>query len=267
MAYQRKSARRTSGRRTSQRHDNRTGFAGRLLIMLAVVAAIVLGVALFFRVRTVEVQGNRIYSADQVIEISGVEVGDNLLMVNRAAVNGNITARMPYVLHTSVGLILPDTVVIKIEESEVAGVVMADVGSTWYINTAGRILGSTMDGFDGQVIELNGFTVTAPEAGQQAKASEDMEDSLHAALSVLSQMEGSGLLDLVTSVNTEKSYDIRMLCGEQYEVLLGGANELDYKIWYLKEVLNLLEPYQRGTIDVTLDQERKASFEPWTDRE
>ena len=267
MPNQRRSARRASGRRSPRRHENQTGIAGRLLIMLAVVAAIVLGVALFFRVRSVEVQGNWIYSDEQVREVSGVEAGDNLLMVNRADVNGNITARMPYVRNVSVGLILPDTVVIKIEESEVAGVVSADVGSTWYVNTEGRILGSTTDGFDGQVITLSGFTITAPEVGQSAKASEGMEESMSAALSVLRAMEGSGLMDQVTSIDTEKSYDIRMLCGEQYEVLFGGTDELDYKVWYLQEVLNMLEPYQAGTIDLTLDQERRASFIPWTETE
>ena len=90
---------------------------------------------------------------------------------------------------------------------------------------------------------------------------------MSAALSVLRAMEGSGLMDQVTSIDTEKSYDIRMLCGEQYEVLFGGTDELDYKVWYLQEVLNMLEPYQAGTIDLTLDQEGRASFIPWTETE
>lgn len=41
--------------------------AVRLIIMLAVVAAIVFGVAIFFKVTTIEVQGNTLYSAEDVI--------------------------------------------------------------------------------------------------------------------------------------------------------------------------------------------------------
>ena len=263
MANQRHSARRSVRRRTRRRREPRSGLIGKLLIMLAVVAAIVLGVAIFFQVNTIEIQGNQIYSDEQIEAVSGVEAGDNLVMVNRAAVKANIVVNMPYVQEVSVGLILPDTVVIKIEESDVAGLVKADVGSSWYINTNGRVLGSTMDGFSGQVIELTGFTITAPVAGQDAKASEGMEANMEAALAVLSGMSESGLMDQVTIVDAEKNYDLRLYCGEQYEVMLGGTDELDYKIWYLQEVLKSLETYQTGVIDVTLDEERAARFIPW----
>ena len=263
MPNRRHTTRRTTKRRPKRQREIETGVLGKLLVTLAVVAAIVLGVAIFFRVNAVEVQGNRIYSAAQVEEASGIEAGDNLLMVNKSAVVGSIHAQLPYVLTVSIGRILPDTIVIKIEESEVAGLVTADEGSQWYINTEGRILGNLSSGFNGQVITLEGFTVTAPAAGQQVAATEGMEENLEAALAVLEGMESSGLLNQVTKVNAEESYDLRLLCGEQYEVLLGGTDELDYKLWYLQEVLNRLESYQAGTIDVTLDQDNEAHFMPW----
>lgn len=267
MPNQRHSARRVSGKRNRQHRGDHSGAVGKLLIMLAVVVAIVLGVAIFFQVHSVEVQGNLIYSAERIIEASDLEIGDNLLMVNKGAVVGSIQAKLPYVQDVSVGRILPGTVVIKIHESEVAGLVKADVGSSWYINTEGRILGSSVDGFSGQVIEMNGFTVTAPQIGQNAQATEGMEENMSAALSILAEMEGTGLMDQVTAVDTEKNFDIRLFCAEQYEVMLGGTSELDYKLWYLQEVLATLDTYQTGTIDLTLDEERAAHFIPWTVKE
>lgn len=267
MPNQRQSARRSPRRRSRQPREHQTGIFGKILIMLAVVAAVVLSVAIFFRVNTVEIQGNKIYSAEQVAQVSGVEAGDNLVMVNRAAVMANIKVRLPYVQTVSVGLILPDTVVIKIQESEVVGLVKADIGSDWYINGEGRILGSSLDGFQGQVIELTGFTVTAPQAGEDAVASTEMEDRMQASLDVLKALDGSGLMEQITSINTEKTYDILLYCGEQYEVRLGGTDELEYKIWYLQEVLDLLEPYQTGVIDLTMDQERAARVIPWVKEE
>lgn len=263
MPNQRKSTRRAARRRTRQPRDHQTGVLGKLLIMLAVVAAVVLSVAIFFRVNTVEVQGNRIYSAEQVAQVSGVEAGDNLVMVNRASVMTNIKVKLPYVETVSVGLLLPDTVVIKIQESEVVGLLQADTGTSWYINGEGRVLGNSLEGFQGQTIELTGFTITAPRAGENAVASADMEENLKAALTVLKALDGSGLMEQITSIHAEKSYDLRVLCAEQYEVLLGGTDELDYKIRYLREVLAQLEPYQTGVIDLTMDQDRAAHFTPW----
>ena len=267
MANQRRNTRRPARSRARQARGTQSGFLGKLLIMLAIVAAIVLGVAIFFQVNEVQVQGNVIYSAEQVEAASGVEVGDNLLMVNRAAVIGGVTAHLPYVHTVSVGRILPDTVVIRVQESDIVGLVSADVGSQWYVNMAGRILGSTVDGFRGQIVELTGFTVTAPVAGQPAVASADMEESMRAALAVLAGLEGSGLIERVTAIDAQKSYDIHLYCGEQYDVLLGGTDKLDYKIWYLQGVLEQLQPYQAGIIDLTFDQEGAARFSPWAEEE
>lgn len=249
--------------RRSAPKENRGGILGKLIVMLAVVAAVVFGVAIFFRVNQIEVQGNKIYSAQQVAEISGVETGDNLLMVNKPAVVGNIYAKLPYVQTVSVGRVLPDTVVIRVQESEIAGLVTSDVGSSWYVNTQGRILGSGVEGFDGQIVELTGFTITAPKTGENAVASADMEDSMEGALAVLSKLEGSGLIGLVTSIDAEKSFDLRVLCGEQYEVQMGGNDALDYKVWCLQEVIEQLDDYQMGMIDLTKAAEHSVRFIPW----
>jgi len=261
MARYRSSARRRSNRRRKRQTEYRqTGVLTKLLIMLAVVAAIVLGVAIFFRVHTVEVQGNTIYSKEQVVKASGVEAGDNLLMVNRAAVAGSIKARMPYVRDVSVSPMLPDTVVIQIKESDVAVLVQSDIGADWYVNTDGRIMGSSVEGFRGQVVELTGVTITAPKTGEQAAASEGQAENLHAALQVIRQMEGTGLIGQITALDAEKSFDLILYCGDRLDILLGGTEELEYKIQYLQVILEELEEYQKGTIDLTFDVERVARF-------
>lgn len=262
MANRRTRTRRSHRRRGNTRQVN-TGVLAKLCIMLAVVLAVVLGVAIFFRVRIVDVQGNSIYSEEQILDVCGLETGDNLLTVSKAAVSGNIQTRLPYVQEVSVGRILPDTIVIQVKESEVAALVEADNGSKWYINILGRVLGPAGQGFDGQVIKLSGVTVTGPQAGQNAAAMEGQGENLQAALEILQHMDGTGLMDRATEINAEKVYDLLLLCGEQYEVQLGGTEELDYKLQYLQAVLEQLEDYQTGIIDLTFDQERRAHFVPW----
>lgn len=263
MPSRRNSARRRHERRRQrQREYRRTGVFARVLVMLAIVAAIVLGVAIFFRVHTVEVQGNKIYSQEQVAQASGVEAGDNLLMINRAAVAGSIKARMPYVRDVSVSPVMPDTVVIQIVESEIAVLVRSDVGAQWYLNTQGRVLGSTVEGFRGQIVEVTGFTITAPKAGEPAVAEEGKAENMEAALQVIRQMEGTGLIGEVTALNAEKAYDLLVYCGKRLEIQLGGSEQMEYKVQYLKLVLEELEPYQAGVIDLTFDVKQVARFIP-----
>ena len=181
MPNQRNRNRRNKAQRPVSRQDH-SAVLGRLIVMLAVVAAVVLGVAIFFRVHEVDVVGNRIYSAEHIAQACGVEDGDNLLMLNRSGIAGRVYANFPYVQEVSVGRVPPDTVVIKVKESEIIGKVKADVGDDWYINTQGRVLGRDTEGYDGRIIELQGFTLVAPAAGVDAVASEGMEDQLATAL-------------------------------------------------------------------------------------
>ncbi len=263
MPSQRSSARRrTKRRRQRQSEYRRSGVFARLMVMLAVVAAVVLGVAIFFRVHTVEVQGNKIYSQEQVVQASGLESGDNLLMVNRAAVAGSIKARMPYVRDVSVSPVMPDTVVIQVKESDIAALVRSDVGARWYLNTEGRVLGSTVEGFRGQIVELSGFTITAPKAGEPAVAAEGQAENMEAALQVVHQMEGTGLIGEVTALDAGKAYDLLLYCDNRLEIQLGGSEQLEYKIQYLQLVMDELEPYQSGVIDLTFDVKQVARFIP-----
>lgn len=265
MPSQRSSARRRSKRhRQRQSEYHRTGVFARVLVMLAVVAAVVLGVAIFFRVHSVEVQGNKIYSQEQVVEASGLESGDNLLMVNRSAVAGSIKARMPYVRDVSVSPVMPDTVVIQVVESEIAALVRSDVGAQWYINTEGRVLGGSVEGFRGQIVELTGFTITAPKAGATAVAAEGQSENMESALQVLQALEGTGIIGEVTALHAEKIYDLILYCGNRLEIRIGGTEQLDYKVQYLQLVMEELEPYQTGIVDLTFDVKQVARFIPKT---
>ena len=60
----------------------------RLATVVAVVLALVLGISVFFKVETVMVHGTNKYSANDILEASGIEVGDNLLTFSRAKAGG-----------------------------------------------------------------------------------------------------------------------------------------------------------------------------------
>lgn len=115
-----------------------SGMGAKLLIMAAVVAAVVFGVAIFFKVGRVEVQGNTIYSSEKIMEASGLELGDNLLTVSRARVAGNVKAALPYVDQVSVGRVLPDTVVISVKESQLVFAAQTDTNTVWLISPRER---------------------------------------------------------------------------------------------------------------------------------
>lgn len=248
-------------RRRSRRTKIRSGAFSGILIMLAVVAATLFGITLFFKVNTVEIRGNSVYDAEAVISASGIEKGDNLLAVSRAAVAARIEVALPYVEHVRISRVLPDTVVIEITESQSVFTVQSDTGEYWLMNFGGKLLEQVSAEAAQTHPAITGFTVTAPEAG--AKAMPSSEESFASAMTLLSAIQGTGLADKLGRVDVSKNYDVVAWYLDRFEIQFGTTQEMEYKIKYLLAVLQELTQYQTGTIDLTFREEKVAKFMPW----
>lgn len=248
-------------RRRSGQGSPVNGTGSKLIVMLAVVAAVIFSVAIFFKVRAVEVSGNSIYDSQTVSQASGLEVGDNLLAVNKARVAGKIRAALPYVEQVRIARVLPDTIVLEITESDAVFSVKSDSGQNWLMSFSGRLLEQVTGDAATAHPAVTGFTVTQPETGAQAKSQN--AENLSAALTVLKALDGTGLATKVSKLDVSKPYDTVLWYTDQYEVRLGGVEQMDYKIEYLLAVLQQLTQYQTGTIDLAFREEKVARFIPW----
>lgn len=332
---------RRSGRSDAGKRRPGSGVGSRLLIMAAIVAAVIFGVAIFFKVNTVEVQGNAIYSAEEVRSASGIQKGDNLFTLNKEAAAGSIKASLPYVETVSIIRFLPDKIVIEVKESDATFAVTTDTNTTWLINsvgkaleqisdsapdstltaeptapdaeapveepveqpventdsenagedeaqqpsenpdaasgeqtqqpsdtadTAGRDTAAEASAADNSAIQADGkriprilgVTVNSPTVGSVVTATNPA--SLNAALAVIAELDGTGLLDHIVSINAEKEYDIVLQYDGRYEIRLGGTEELSYKIDYLTVILSKLSDFQAGVIDLTFSDSSEARF-------
>lgn len=166
----RKAAPARQNRNRASQHRPSSGVGGKLIIMAAVVAAVVFGVAIFFKVNTVEVQGNSIYSAAEIASASGIQKGDNLFTLNKEAAAGSIKASLPYVETVSVIRFLPDRIVIEVKESDATFAVSSDTNTTWLINSVGKALEQIRDS---SVTSVQ--TPADPEPAPDAQPSGDEE--------------------------------------------------------------------------------------------
>ena len=237
-----------------------SGMAGKLIIMAALVAAVVFGVAIFFKVGRIEVQGNNIYSDERIIEASSLELGDNLLTVNRAAVGGSVKAALPYVDQVSVGRVLPDTVVISVKENQVSLAAPTDTNTVWLISPSGKALERIDASLQEEYPQIVGVTLNNPTAGQTVTAVN--QTALDAALSLLAELDGTGILEHVAGINVEKEYNIVLQYDDRYEIDFGSTDRLSYKVQYLLAILDQLSDFQAGTIDLTLSEANRAKFHP-----
>ena len=254
-----------------------------LVAVLAIALAVTMGLSVFFKVETVVVYGNEAYSAWAVQEAAGLEGGENLLSFGRTKACGKIKTNLPYVKSVRIGITLPDTVNIYIEEFDVSYAIQTIDETWWLITSGGKVVEQIDGGTAGKHTKILGVYLDAPEPGQPAKALETIQVSeteavdpqlatettappvvttgagqLTAALQILTAMERNDIVGEVASVNVESLTNIVLWYGARYQVNLGDTNEIEKKISYMKQAVTQLSDYQIGVLDV--------SFVTWPDQ-
>ena len=111
-----------------------------------------------------------------------------------------------------------------------------------------------------QYPQIIGVTLNNPTAGQTVTAVN--QTTLDAVLTLFSELDGTGILEHVASVNVEKEYDMVVQYDDRYEIDLGSSDRLAYKVQYLQAILEQLSDFQAGTIDLTLSEANRAKFHP-----
>lgn len=251
---------------------------GRFLLHLATVVAVVLalifGMTIFFKVQNITVVGSEKYSQWDVAQASGIQTGENLLTVSRAKISGKIKTALPYVKSVRVGITLPDTVNLQIEELDVFYSIQDETGDWWLMAADGKILEKTTEAKSLENTRVQGVLLATPEPGKQAVAAEPvpeetLEDGetvpvtvkgserLQAAVSLLKSLETNGIIGKAASVNVEDLTGIELWYGQQYQVFIGDTSRLDYKLASMKAAVGQMNDYQSGELDV--------SFTTWPD--
>ena len=245
-----------------ERSPRSRGFLAKLLTLVAIVAAAVFGVTVFFQVNTFEIHGVENYSEDAVIIASGIELGQSILLVDKSKVASRINTRLPYVQSVQIERRLPGTVVITVTEGKAAASVRSEYDEYWLIDDKGKLMEQVNEDRAASVTQISGVSALLPVAGDQIRLSQEDQQRLDVALELLQQLERYDLAGQIVSIDETQLYNIVMYYTDQFEIQLGSTEELDYKIKYLAYALESLDG-KSGLIDLTFDQDRIARFLPW----
>lgn len=247
---------------------NRRKLILRLLVVVAVVAALFLSFSIFFKVDRIVVSGHEKYSYEAVVTAADIDKGSSLLSFGKAKAAGRVTRMMPYVKSVRIGISLPGTVKIHIEELDVVYSAQDTQNNWWLITCDGRIVEKTDAAKAVKNTVLTGFQLENPEAGKSAVAAEpdpgvtngegetakpdvSNERRLKTALSIAYQLELNEILGTAASINVSDMTDIELWYGTQYQVLLGGEGQLEEKLATMKAAINQMDSRESGIMDLT----------------
>lgn len=247
---------------------NRNRLFMQLLTITAVVLALVMALSVFFKVKTITVSGADVYSPWSIREASGIEEGDNLLTFSRARAGAQIRAALPYVDKVRIGIKLPETVIIYIEELSVAYAIKSSDGDWWLINSDGRVV-EQVDGVTAsKYTQVLGVTITEPKVNENAVATEfaptETDASgepipvmvtgaqrLFSAMQILKALEANDIVGTAASVDVSMLESIVLWYGTRYQVNLGDTSRMEYKVACMNDTILQLSEYQSGILDIS----------------
>ena len=254
----------------------------RLATVAAVVLALFLGFSIFFRVDTIEVSGAQKYDPWTILEASGIEKGESLLAFGKAKACAKITEALPYVKTVRIGIKLPGTVKIYIEEVEVVYAAQDEAGGWWLLTSDGRIVEKTTADKAQEHTVLQGFLLTQPEVGKQAGAAEQEPNAtandsagegvvtvtnherLETALEITTWLERNEILGEVSVLDVTDMGDIELWYGQRYQVLLGGPSDLDRKVTMMAQIICGEDSPDAGVLDLTFkDKKGEVIYRPF----
>ena len=277
---QKRAAEAARKRKRAQMHDtpaviytapqpfNRNRLLIQLLTVTAVVVALIMALSVFFKVKTITVSGAEKYSTWAVREASGIKEGDNLLTFSIPRASGQIIAQLSYVDKVRIGIKLPDTVNIYIEELDVAYAIKDSTGTWWLMTSDGRMVEQTNSGVAADHTQILGVTVESPEVNEFAVATENAPtetnadgelipvtvtgaQQLSSALQILKALEANDIVGEAASVDVTRLEDIILWYGTRYQVNLGNTGNMEYKIACMNDTILQLSDYQTGVLDIT----------------
>ena len=253
-------------RRNSNRRRRRgsSGFLYKLLSVLVTCAVIVVALTLFFRVETIVVTGTERYTQEEVAAASGVELGDNLFLLNKPTVNQRIREALPYVERVKrINRKLPDTLLIEVEECSQPLAVIQD-GSAWLVSPRGKIVEQRpVSELDGMGV-IDGCQLLTPTVGTKIALATEYRTREESLLDLLTALEEAGLLDQAEAIHLEDPTVLSMEYAGRFLVEMPYQADYPRKLQALTQAVEQLETNQTGTIQLLREDRYAANFIPGT---
>jgi len=250
-----------------------------LLCLLVGVVAIITAMTIFFKVQTFTITGDTRYTGEHIVEASGLEVGDNLVLFEKFSVIDSIFDACPYLDTVQVRRRYPDGVEFIVTECVAVAAIEDEkaeipdpedetktitIGGTgrWLIDRNGKLLENIPSTQATKLTRIYGVTLLEPQIGKYVEILQ--EDTKKPLFLLLNTAEDDGILQDIGGMDFSRQYDIRFNYLGRFTVEIGSADNLDKKLRYLHTIIEeKLGANARGTLD--LSDVQTARFIPTTD--
>ena len=230
------------------------------IFFVIAVISVMLSLTVFFKTERIIVTGETRYARDEIVELSGIETGENIFLCDKAAASKKIVDALPFVAEANVGFVIPNAITIEIVE-EVPSYVIGYSDGYYILGENGRILEKTADNYYNLPV-VHGTEMATNVIGEYADfTDEDITNILNRLVNVLEAYE----FDKVTVIDISDTANIKFVYDDRITVIIGYPEDISYKVKTAQTIIyEKLDPNNtgliKGTLDVSMCKETGKSY-------
>ncbi|TJX68700.1 FtsQ-type POTRA domain-containing protein [Soehngenia saccharolytica] len=184
-----------------------------------------------FNVQKIEITGNNIITEAQIIEKTGIDLGDNLFKINRFSVADRIMT-IGYIEEVNIDKVLPKTIRISIKERTPYVEVLYD--DKYYVfDINGILLERRSESFEGLTIITN-LQIEDLKEGQELNIDSDFVE-------IFKDEKIINIINKIKSIDFSDEQNIKIILNKNIPVEFGSLYNIKYKLLQLGEIINDIE--------------------------
>lgn len=221
------------------------------LLMIIISVLISLSLTIWFNVTNFKVTGNSVYAENDIISVTGINIGDNIWRMPIDTAEQNIEQLLPYVGDAEVKRKLPGTVVVKITPATEYAYIKTTLGGV-VVDDEFKALKSIADN-DNMLLNIKGAEVSETVVGQKLQFTNVKQQEVLKELSTaLNEYGFSEKGDYkLTMIDVTDELDLSFIVNDKLYVVLGSLNNVENKLTHLKTSLSEINPEASAKIDVS----------------
>ena len=216
---------------------------------LTISALLAMAFSVFHTVTAIEVNGSLLISEEDVIYVSGIDLGSNLFLVMTYEAQNRIREAMPLIYSANVQRVLPNRIVIEITESRAIAYIAYE-DEIILLDASGRVIELTNGSAPYRLIEVRGISVEEAIPGKVVIPQPGGEIRVRVMIDILTAMRNTGVYKTVTYLDVT---NVARAFFDYYAVTveLGATEDAEVKLSELDamfEKINICPQNSRGRL-------------------
>ena len=220
--------------------------AGRVMLSFLLIALIIFGalsVTVLFPIAKINVKGESIYTQQQILDASGIDIGDNIFLLGSKA-RQRIISKLPYISTVKFKRYLPDGLVIVVTPAVEERCYYN--GKTYVVTDKNnKVLNIVTEPQDNLFTIKAGFENDIKIADTLTLSKTEQEDTIKKILSATELKKLN-----VTSVDVRDSIDITLTVENRFNVRLGDYTDMEGKLAHLAAMIEEIDETATGDINL-----------------